>query len=82
VHWNAGWWTGYKNRSRNGSMSVFSIAVITLVNGADNIGVYMPVCFCQPVAPVVGSVYLWPVGPRVVCRREMDWKPPSYSEGG
>jgi cadmium resistance protein CadD (predicted permease) len=27
---------------RNGSWSVFSIAVITLANGADNVGVYVP----------------------------------------
>jgi cadmium resistance protein CadD (predicted permease) len=32
---------------RNGSLSVFSIAVITLANGADNIGVYVPFFFAS-----------------------------------
>jgi cadmium resistance protein CadD (predicted permease) len=31
----------------NGSLSVFSIAVITLANGADNIGVYVPFFFAS-----------------------------------
>jgi cadmium resistance protein CadD (predicted permease) len=37
---------------RNGSLSVFSIAVITLANGADNIGVYVPFFFAS-------RAYLW-----------------------
>jgi cadmium resistance protein CadD (predicted permease) len=32
---------------RNGSLSVFSIGVITLANGADNIGVYVPFFFAS-----------------------------------
>ena len=36
-----------RGAERNGSLSVFSIAVITLANGADNIGVYVPFFFAS-----------------------------------
>jgi cadmium resistance protein CadD (predicted permease) len=36
-----------RTAERNGSLSVFSIAVITLANGADNIGVYVPSFFAS-----------------------------------
>lgn len=67
---------------RNGALSVFFIAVITLANGADNIGVHVPFFFRQSIAPPAGSADLWLLGACVVCGREMVWKPPAYSEGG
>jgi hypothetical protein len=64
---------------RNGSLSVFSIAVITLANGQH--WSIRAVLLRQPIAPLGSSGHIWAVGSRVVCRRQMDWKPPAYSEG-
>jgi len=55
------------------SVSVLSIATITLANGADNVGVYVPFFVAHQNGPAVGLGCLWAVAPRMVCRREVVW---------
>jgi cadmium resistance protein CadD (predicted permease) len=57
----------------DGTLGVLSIAAITLANGADNIGVYVPVLPRQSLSCVVGFDSVRFVGSRLVCHRETSW---------